>query len=274
MSSRLRVGAVCYLNTRPLIHGMDRGEAAERIELSFATPAALSEELAAGQLDIALLPVIELARIPDLELVPDLAITTHGPCLSVLLVSHGPPESIGSLALDPESCSSNALARVLLDRVWKVRPQAIEGAAGLEDSLLRADATVRIGDKALFEPLALGLHVHDLGEVWSRETGLPFVFAAWAARAGVVDPELCRLMHDCRRRGVAAVDEIAADYAWNGHHDPELARDYLTRHIRYGLGPEELEALERFFREAHRLELIDEVPEIRLALDPVPMRQP
>ena len=166
MTSRLRVGAVCYLNTRPLIHGMDRGEAAERIELSYATPAGLAEQLAAGRLDVALLPVIELARIQDLELIPELAITTRGPCLSVLLVSHGPAESIRSLALDPESRSSNALARVLLDRVWKVRPEAIEGAAGLEDSLARADAAVRIGDKALFEPLPPGLHVHDLGEVF------------------------------------------------------------------------------------------------------------
>ena len=148
------------------------------------------------------------------------------------------------------------------------------GAAGLEDSLARADAAVRIGDKALFEPLPPGLHVHDLGEVWSRETGLPFVFAAWAARAGVVDPELCRLMHDCRRRGVAAVDEIAADYAWNGKRDPELARDYLTRHIRYRLGPEELQALEQFLQAARRLDLIDEVPAIRLAFDPLPARHP
>ncbi|MHC4428577.1 MAG: menaquinone biosynthetic enzyme MqnA/MqnD family protein, partial [Planctomycetota bacterium] len=232
MPFRTRIGAVSYLNTRPLVYGMVRGLGADRIDLSFATPAVLADRMAASELDMALLPIIELARIPGLELVPGLGIVTNGPSRSVLLVSHRPADSIETLALDPDSRTSNVLARVLLAEVWSRRPEILEGDPGLEQTLGRADAAVRIGDKALVEPLPPDAFVYDLGEIWTRETHLPFVFAAWAARAGVVDRELYRVLHESRRRGSRAVDEIAAGYTWNGEPFPDVAREYLTDHIR------------------------------------------
>lgn len=265
MDSTVRIGAVSYLNTRPLVYGMQDGPGAERVRLSYATPAVLADRLAGGELDVALLPVIELARIPGLELVPGLGIVTEGPSRSVLLVSSCPADAIESIALDPDSRTSNALARVLLAEVWKRRPRIHTGGPSLEESLEAADAAVRIGDKALFDTLPSGAHVHDLGEVWTNETRLPFVFAAWAARPGIVDRELYRLMHDSRRAGSRAVDRIAGEFTWNGRHHPDIAREYLTRHIRFRLGANELRAMELFFGAAHRLGLIDEVPRIRLA---------
>jgi chorismate dehydratase len=266
MDSMVRIGAVSYLNTRPLVYGMQDGPGSERVRLSYATPAVLADRLAAGELDVALLPVIELARIPGLELVPGLGIVTDGPSRSVLLVSSCPPDAIESIALDPDSRTSNALARVLLAEVWKCRPRIRAGRPSLEESLDEADAAVRIGDKALFDALPSGAHVHDLGEAWTNETRLPFVFAAWAACPGIVDRELYRLMHDSRRAGSRAVDRIAAEFTWNGRRHPDIAREYLTEHIRFRLGANELRAMELFFGAAHRLGLIDEVPRIRLAL--------
>ena len=259
----LRVGAVSYLNALPLVQGLDR---APGLALSYATPAALTEEMAAGRLDLALLPIVALAEIPGLEIVPGLAIGTRGPCRSVLLVSRCPAASIESLALDPESRTSNVLAELLLAEVWGRRVRRVPGSTDLVASLELADATVRIGDKALFEPVPEGLHVFDLGELWTRETSLPFVFAAWIARPGVVDRALYLVLHDARREGRREIERLAADYTWRGVSRPEIARAYLAESIRNRLGADEVRAMELFFATAARLGLVPRAPSLRLAL--------
>ncbi len=263
---RVRIGAVAYLNARPLVYGLERGLGGERIELSYAVPALLADQLRDAAVDVALLPIIELARLPGLELLPGLGIVTCGRSRSVLLVTRRPLGEIRSVALDPDSRTSNTLAQVLFAEVWQSRPEFACGPAALDDALEQYDAVVRIGDKALFEPLPDGVFVHDLGEVWTARTGLPFVFAGWAARAGVVDRDLYRLLHDSRRAGSRAVREIAEEYVWNGVRNPPLALAYLTENIRFRLGAAELQAVRTFFHAAHAHGLIDGVPEIRLAL--------
>ena len=119
MGERIRIGAVAYLNTRPLVFGMEQGLGAERIELSYDVPAVLAERMRSKAIDVALLPVIELAAFPDLELVPGLGIVTQGDSRSVLLVSRVPASKIESVALDPESRTSNALTRVLFSELWE-----------------------------------------------------------------------------------------------------------------------------------------------------------
>jgi len=265
--ARLRVGAVSYLNTLPLVYGMEHGVGAKRVDLSYATPSVLATRMTRGELDVALLPVIELARIAQLEIVPGLGITTHGACRSVLLVSRRPADQIETLALDADSRTSNVLCRVLLSNVWRRRPRCVDGAADLETVLQQADAAVRIGDKALFEPLPRDAHVYDLGEIWTRETKLPFVFAAWTARAGVIQHDFYRLLHESRRRGSLAIDAIAEAYRWRGEARPEVAREYLTHNIRFRLGADELRAMKLFFRAAEEQGLIEAAPQIRLALE-------
>jgi chorismate dehydratase len=263
---RIRIGAVSYLNTRPLVHGLENGLLADRIELSYAPPSRLADELAAGDLDIALLPVIELARIPDLELAPGLGIVCRGATRSVLLVSRVPLDQVRRVALDPESRTSNALVRVLFARVWGGTPSFATGPLALEQALEDADAAVRIGDKALFEPVPEGCHVVDLGSAWTDATGLPFVFAAWACRPGVLDRALYRGLHASRREGSSRLDDIARRYVWEGRHDEHIARAYLRENIRFRLGAEELRALRSFLRAAHELGIIEREPEVRLAL--------
>lgn len=262
----IRIGAVGYLNARPLVLGLERQQAAGRLELATATPAALADAMLAGELDLALLPVIELARLPDLELVPGLGITTCGESRSVLLISKVPVEEIRSVALDPDSRTSNALARLLLGELWGCRPEFVTGEPSLERTLEASDAAVRIGDKALFEPAPPGSFVHDLGGAWTEKTRLPFVFAAWAARPGVVDRELYGTLHDSRRLGSRSLERIAAEYTWCGRTYPEIALDYLMRRIRYRLGAAELEALALFLRGVAAAGIIAHAPPIRLAL--------
>ncbi len=266
MSTKIRIGAVSYLNTRPLVFGLEQGIAENRIELSYAVPARLTERMIAGELDIALMPVIELAKMPELEIVPGLAIGTSGPSRSVLLVSRRPIEEVKSIALDLESRTSNALVQVLCDRVWKATPRFVAGHRGLDEALLACDAAVQIGDKALFAEPPANTVVYDLGGVWSAAMDMPFVFAAWFCRPGVMDREIYEALHESKRRGVRTIGPIAEDYTWRGRQYPQLSQDYLEKNIRFRLGSAELEAMRAFFDAAAKIELIERAPEPRLAL--------
>ena len=266
MTHKIRIGAVSYLNTKPLVYGLERGLGADRVELSDDVPSVLADRMSRGEVDVALLPVIELARMPDLEVVPGLGITTFGPSRSVLLLSRVPVPAIERVALDGESRTSNALAQVLFAEVWDARPRFELGPRALDQALKEHDAVVRIGDKALFEPPPADVEIHDMGEVWTQASGLPFVFAAWAARPGIVDREIYGILHTSRRQGVKVIDRIAEEFRWNGRRDPALVRRYLMEHIQYRLGAAEVQAIRRFLEAAERLGLVDRVPEIRLAL--------
>jgi chorismate dehydratase len=204
--------------------------------------------------------------MPDLEIVPGLGIVTSGAARSVLLVAKDDPRRLRTVALDPESRTSNALTRVLFAERFRHWPAFVGGERELAATLARCDGAVRIGDKALFETPPPGTQVHDLGEAWAESTGLPFVFAAWIARPGVVDRGIYRALHESRRRGVRAIQRIADDYTWNGRRDPPLALRYLTENIRFRLGAAELRGLAAFFRLAAAHGVIDRAPELRFAL--------
>jgi len=266
MAGRVRIGAVAYLNTRPLVYGLENGSAGARIELSYDVPSRLAERMRAGELDIALLPIVEYARIPDLEIVPGLGITTRGPSRSVLLVTRKPIEQIETVALDPESRTSNVLVQVLLHRIWQRQPRFVPGPRDRDSALESADAVVRIGDKALFELPPQGSEVYDLGDVWTHGTGLPFVFAAWIARPGCVDREIYQALHDARRAGGRNIEHIANEYSFEGHRDPQVAREYLEQNIHFRLGGVEHQAMRLFFKAAAELELIEAAPQLRMAL--------
>jgi chorismate dehydratase len=263
---KIRVGAVSYLNTRPLVLGFEQGVAADRIELSYDVPSVLANRMQAGELDVALLPVIEVARMPDLTIVPGLGITSNGPCRSVLLVSKKPLAEVRRVALDPESRTSNALVQVLFAEGGAESPAFALGPRDLDTALREHDAAVRIGDKALFDPLPPGATAHDLGAAWTKRTALPFVFAVWAARPAVVDRELYVAFHTSRRMGGRALDLIAEDYTWQGRRWPEISAPYLRDNMRYRLGSAEVRALRRFWRAAHALGLLEFLPEPRLAV--------
>ena len=267
---KIRVGAVSYLNTRPLVFGFEQGVAADRIDLTYDVPSVLANRMAAHELDVALLPVLEVARIPNLTIVPGLGITSFGPCRSVLLISKKPLAEIESVALDPESRTSNALVQILFGKAWRVapaaRPKFIPGSRDLDTALRECDAAVRIGDKALFEPLPEGSYVFDLGEAWTKLTSLPFVFAVWAARPAVVDRDLYVAFHASRRMGARVVDLIAEDYTWQGRQWPEISKPYLRDNMRYRLGSSEVRAIRAFWRAAHELRLLESRPEPRLGV--------
>ncbi|MGL4512785.1 MAG: menaquinone biosynthetic enzyme MqnA/MqnD family protein [Lacipirellulaceae bacterium] len=247
----LRVGAVNYLNSKPLIHDFARLAPGHR--LSCDLPSRLADAMAAGALDVALEPVFEVLRTPGQRLVSDACVAADGPVASVKLYFRTPPDAVQTIALDEGSRTSAALARVLLWRRCGLRPatEPLPLGHGLAD--VGADAVLVIGDRAMHPPApAQGARLvaeWDLAEEWRRDTGLPFVFAAWAAREGVETTGLALALERCRDAGLANLPGIAALEAPRLGLRVDHAERYLRTNLRFVLGPRERAGLDAFAAE-------------------------
>jgi chorismate dehydratase len=262
----VRLGAVAYLNARPHVFGLDRST---RFVLRFDVPSRCADLLHAGEIDLGLIPSIEYLRAPagaEYRIVPDVAIASRGPVASVAVYAVRPLERVRTLALDASSRTSIALARVLCGKVFRIAPSFQAFAPRLEDMLARADAALIIGDNALFlEPAdveaRLGRKAEvtkiDLGEVWTRTTGLPFVYAFWAGRAGVLTPSDVRLLQAARDEGVQRLDALAAEYVGASPSRQAIGAKYLRDNIKYALGAEERAGLELFYRYAQEAGVVE-----------------
>lgn len=252
----IRVGAVSYLNAKPLYHGLEAHDPAVRLELDL--PSRLAARLAAGDLDVALIPSVEYFRgaAAGYEVLPGFAIAARGPVRSVKLFSRVPFGEVDRLALDEGSRTSQALVRVWLNAAHGVRPARIEplpmGQSPLESS---ADAVLVIGDRAMRVPDAPWHASVDLAQAWVALTGLPFVFALWTARPGVDLGDLPAILDRCRADGLAHAGAIAAEHAPKLGLDEGECFDYLTRVLSYDLGERELAGLRLFGRRAADLGL-------------------
>ena len=251
----IRLGAVGYLNARPLVYGLDRQP---RFELRYDIPSECARLLHAHAIDVGLIPSIEYLRGPGpYAFVPGPAVTSRGPVASVAIYTRVEPRDIRSIAMDTSSRTSVALATVLLRRVHGVTADALPMAPDLEAMLARADAALIIGDAALFldhqsairNPQSAILKI-DLGELWTRSTGLPFVYAVWAGWPGAMQPDDIGLLRRARDEGVAQSDEVARAYYPDDLGRQAVAKRYLRDNIRYFLGDEELEGLRTFYRYA------------------------
>jgi len=245
----IRVGIVHYVNALPLARGLERDAAAGEIELFRLSPAAVADQLAAGRIDVGLLPSIELARIPGLELLPGCAIAATHEVRSVLLVSRVPVAEIRTLALDENSRTSAALVRIVLAERYGIHPETREEAPDLDAMLARADAALVIGDPALRVDRERYV-VLDLAGEWLELTGLPFVFALWAARAEVATPELAARFQRSLAAGLAELDAVVAEAAAETGLAPAVLLDYYQRNLSFTLGPEERAGLAEFLRRA------------------------
>jgi len=259
MSSLIRVGAVSYLNAKPLYYKLC--DFAPNIQLTMEVPSRLAERLAAGALELALIPSIEYLRGVRLgyEILAGFSIAATGPVRSVKLFSRVPFHRIERLALDEGSRTSQALALVWLDACHGIRPGRIEslplGVSVLEST---ADAVLVIGDRAMKVRHDSFCQVVDLAEAWQGMTGLPFVFALWVTRRGVDLGDLPRALARSRALGLAHADELARVHGPRLGLDVSTCYDYLTQILSYELGEPELAGLRRFAQMAARLELVPE----------------
>ena len=254
----MRLGRIGYINCYPVYGAIDRGIVSLPADLVTGTPAELNDLLVAGELDVSVISAVEYARhARDLVLLPELAISCDGPVRSVSLMSRRPVGQVDgrTVLLTASSRTSVALLELLCRDVWKIRPRFVEARAEASDldhlAELPHEAILVIGDPALLLA-ARGTYPHryDLGAEWKRWTGLPFVFAVWAARRSA-DPTLVRRAHQAllasRAWGLAHLDDLALAAAQATGVAASECRDYLAG-LDYALTDRHLAGLTDFFR--------------------------
>ena len=250
----IRLGAVGYLNARPLVYGL---ESHPRFDVRYDIPSECARLLHAREIDVGLIPSIEYLRGPrPYGLVPGPAVTSRGPVASVAIYTRREPRDIRTIAMDTSSRTSVALAIVVLRRRFGLAPEPVPMAPDLDAMLGRADAALIIGDTALFlDHEAAGARKIDLGDAWTSMTGLPFVYAFWAGWPDVVTPEDVEALQRARDAGVEHSDDVAEAYYPDDTARQAVARRYLRDNIRYALGHEEVEGLRTFYAYAAELGL-------------------
>lgn len=269
MKSRpLRVGAVGFLNTVPLIEGLDdeRG-----IEVSRDLPSRLAHSLAAGDIDVGLIPAAEYLRGVGSSMVPGLCIGAHGAVRTVKVFSRVPLREVERVSVDRGSRTSVALLRILLAELHGITPELEEFEPRRESLFDRAPTALVIGDRA-DEIDATDLHVHDLGQIWNDLTGLPFVFAAWVFSAELGRPErvddrrrLVTALHRAAERGRGDLDRLARREAAARGWDLHRITSYWREFVQFDLGAAELAGLRRFAELGARHGVIEHPREVAVA---------
>lgn len=239
-----RIGAVNYLNSKPLIFGFECLAKQEKLRCDL--PSRLADSLQEGEFDVALIPTFEALRDPSYRIVSDACVAAEGPVSSVKLYFRVSPEKVTRLALDEGSRTSAALSQLLLWRRFQIRPELTKLPIGSGPDLAEGDAVLLIGDRAMREPDEKFVAAWDLSEEWHRDTGLPFVFACWTARAEVDVSLVEPLLIACRDAGCDNLSTIAEMEAENLGLTPHEAEHYLRHYLRYHLGSQERAGLEEF----------------------------
>jgi chorismate dehydratase len=239
-----RLGAVDYLNARPLVYGLELKS--DLFSLRFDVPSKCAALLHEGSIDVGMIPSIEYVRGRDYRIVPGLGIISDGPVASVALFTTRPIDSVRSIAADTSSRTSYALLRILCVERFGIDPDFQPMPPDAESMLHRCDAALLIGDPALFlDHQRLGANKIDLGEEWKALTALPFVWAFWAGRRDALSSDAVSALITARDRGIAASAEIAAAYC--GAERAERGQTYLRENIQYTLGSREQDGLMKYY---------------------------
>lgn len=261
---RVRIACVRYLNTLPLIHGLDKIDA---VELMPEVPSRIGALVRCDGADVGLVSLVDAVR-PSAGLAEPLAILPvgmigcDGPTLTVRLFSSVPLDRVTTLHADSESHTSVALCRILLDKLHGVRPEVVAFDARAHNGTGWPETVLLIGDKVVADPPPADRFPHqlDLGQAWKGLTGLPFMYAAWMCRAGRADEPRVRtaaaVLDRQRRRNRVRLDWIAERCASEHGWPTGLAREYLGSLLRYEIGSREREGAERFVAMAAELGVV------------------
>jgi len=255
-------------------------EISANFEIEYTVPSKCAEALAAGTADIGIIPAITYQTIPDLVVIPDVAIGAKGPVRSILFVSKHPLEKIKTVAADTSSRTSVALLKIIFKKWWRPekpwnQSSRVETALGpspefvpvdpdLKKMLKQCDGALLIGDPALKIDAKKYETVVDLGEEWHKQTGLPFVFAFWAVRRAALKDhplasDLPRIFQQSRDHGLKNVKALAQEWAPRAGITEQRVKDYLTKDIDFALAQEELKGLYTFYKLAREVGVIKEV---------------
>ncbi len=265
---RLRISAISYLNTAPLMWDFEHGNSPARnaFDISYTIPSLCAASLRDGSADIGIIPAAAYTSIPDLAILPGVAIASRRAVRSILLVSKVPLEKIRSVALDTSSMTSVALLKVLFAKWWGSGRTFTAMAPDIEQMLKVNDAGLVIGDPALQIDRSQYL-TYDLAEEWIRLTGKPFVFAFWAIRQAALndaprDLDLATVFQESRSHGLlpSSLDVIAREWAARLALSEEDVKSYLTGNIHYSLDPDCLEGMRLFYQLARECGALPSAP--------------
>ncbi|MBZ5503945.1 MAG: menaquinone biosynthesis protein [Acidobacteriia bacterium] len=273
----LRISAISFLNTAPLMWDFENGEPAallrQRFDVSYTIPSRCAEQLKEGSADIGIIPVAAYTTIPDLVIVPDVAIAAKNKVRSILLVSKVSLENIRSVATDDSSRTSAALVEIFLRKFVGTDPGFTRQKPDLKTMLQWHDAALLIGDPALQAHVA-GYFVYDLAEEWKRWTGRPFVFAFWAVRKAALQgrgagANVAQVFQQSRDNGLKHIAEIASAWAPKLGLSAKLIAEYLTENVDYSLDVDNLEGLQLFYRYGVECGVFGRVPKLAFLEQPI-----
>jgi chorismate dehydratase len=271
----LRISAISFLNTAPLMWDFERGEAARDFAIEYTIPSACAAALAANQADIGIIPAITYAEIPGLVILPNIAIAARDFVRSILLVSKKSIEQVETVATDTSSRTSVALLQVLFAKFFGGPRQLTPHAPNLDVMLSGHDAALLIGDAALEITVGKEYFVYDLAHLWRERTGQPFVFAFWAVRLDALDRaprdlDLVKVFQHSRDHGLepANLRVIAQQWASRVRLSEADILSYLTENVHYYLDRQNHAGLQLFLRYSQEIGLIPAAPELRF-LGPV-----
>jgi chorismate dehydratase len=240
LERKIRVGAVSYLNTKPLLYGIQHSAIINDIELKIDYPSRIASMLLDDEIDIGLVPVAVIPKMKEYYINTDYCIGCDGQVASVCVFSETPVENIEKVLLDYQSRTSVQLAKILFREYWKIQPILIDAGEDFRGRIKGTTAGIVIGDRAL-EQRKISTHLYDLGEAWKNLTGLPFVFAAWVSNKKL-DPEFIQRFNTANGFGVNNLEPVLSEL------DNELfdLHQYYTKYISYKLDDVKKQGLELF----------------------------
>lgn len=238
---KIRISAVSYTNTTPFIYGIQHTDFINKIDLSLDIPADCAQKLIDDKADIGLIPVAATLNLPEWHIVSDYCIGADGPVASVFIFSNCEIRDVKRLQLDPQSRSSNNLAKVLLKNFWKIKPEFVIDTDDYTASADPYTAFVQIGDRTFGKDDKYPF-VYDLAEAWKKFTGLPFVFAAWISNKPI-SAGFINYFNTTLKFGLDNRQQLFKELP---HRDDFDIEDYLLNKIDYNLTDKKREALYLF----------------------------
>jgi chorismate dehydratase len=267
--SGLRLSAISFLNTAPLMWDFEHGNAGQHFEIQYTVPSACAAALAANQADIGIIPAFTYAEIPGLSIIPDIAIAAKDEVRSILLVSKKSMEDVRTVAADTSSRTSVALLQVLFAKFLGGARELHPHPPRLDEMLREHDAALLIGDAALQVPEDADYRMYDLAHLWHEFTGKAFAFAFWAIRQDslVRKParlDLAQLFQQSRAHGLQPenIEVIAQEWSPKLGISREVIHRYFNENIHYYLDDTSCAGLELFFQLTQEIGLIPAVPKL------------
>jgi len=237
---KIKIGIVNYLNTIPLLYGINKSPVRDSVELIYDYPSNIASFLIDGKIDIGLVPVAILPKLTEFHVHTEYCISCNGPVASVCLFSEVPIENIESVLLDYQSRTSVALLKILLLNYWKIKPELVDTASDYRSLIRESTAGLVIGDRS-FEQRKKSRYVYDLGEAWKQYTGLPFVFATWTSTKPI-DQNFIKEFDKANATGVQSIPHIIETVPYSLFD----MKEYFTKYISYRLDDEKREGLNHF----------------------------